>query len=175
MFPIEGVYSIRRFLLILSVVFARAVLANPADAQFKLGVQAAAMASTDAVNLDGTKGAGARLMLDPPLFPLVIVGSGVYYFLDCTDCSYYTASIAVQLRLPLPVVAPYVLAGYQTRREENAGVETKENGPMVGVGVQLNFGMSLFLEVTMELNEEIALGPTFDNHPIVIKGGIMFG
>ncbi len=165
----------RRILLTLSAVFALAVVANPVDAQFKLGVQAAAMTSTDAVDLDGTKGVGARIMLDPPLFPLAIVGSGVYYFLDCTDCSYYTASIAVQLRLPLPIVAPYVLAGYQTRRSESGGADMTENGPLVGVGVQLNFGMSLFLEVTMELHEEIAALPTFDTDPIVIKGGIMFG
>ena len=174
----------RRFLLTLSVVFALAVLANPADAQFKIGAQGALISSIDAagaLDLSGTKGFGARIMIDPPLFPLALVGSGVYYSTDCTDCSYWTASVAVQLRLPLPIVAPYVLAGYQTRRSDdglNTGTgsgPTTENGPMVGVGVQLNFGLSLFLEATLELNEDDLIVPGRDTSPIVIKGGIMFG
>jgi hypothetical protein len=173
----------RRSLLTLSAVFVLAVLANPVNAQFKIGAQGALISSIDqvAASLDqarqnGTLGAGGRIMLDPPLFPLALVGSAIYYFPDCTgDCSYYTASIAANLRLPMPVISPYVLGGWQIRRRTENGVSTDESGPMVGVGLQLNFGLSLFLEGTMEFNSDNVTLPTLDNDPIVIKGGILIG
>jgi len=46
---------------------------------------------------------------------------------------------------------------------------------MFGLGVQLNLGVSLFLEGIYEFNEELTGVPDFDTDPIVIKGGIMFG
>lgn len=167
----------RRLLLTLSVVVACAALTQPVDAQFKFGIQGAVMTSLDNPTLDGTAGLGARVMLDPPLFPLALVGSGVYYFPDCgaTDCSYWTASLAAQLRLPLPTVSPYVLGGWQIRRAEASGVSNNESGPVVGIGVQVNFGLSLFLEGTIEFNEEIVGFPDVDTNPIVIKGGFLFG
>ena len=167
----------RRLLLTLSVAFACVALAQPVNAQFKFGIQGAAKTTLDDPNLQGTVGAGARLMLDPPHFPLALVGSGVYYFPDCgaTDCSDWTASIAAQLRLPTPVISPYVLGGWHIRRSETGGVSSDESGPLVGIGVQLNLGLSLFLEGTMEFNEKITGWPDFDTDPIVIKGGILIG
>jgi hypothetical protein len=114
-------------------------------------------------------------MLDPPLFPLGVIGSATYYFPDIDDLTYWTATAAAQLRLPLPVVKPYVLAGWQLRRTGFMDESGNENGPMVGAGVQLDFALSLFLEGTMEFNDEITEAPDFDNNPIVIKGGILFG
>ena len=167
----------RRLLLTLSVAVACVALAQPVDAQFKFGIQGAAITSLDDPILEGTVGAGARLMLDPPLFPLALVGSGVYYFPDCgaTDCNDWTASIAAQLRLPAPVISPYVLGGWQIRRSEERGISSDESGPLVGIGVQLNFGLSLFLEGTMEFRDEITGTPDIDTDPIVIKGGILIG
>lgn len=167
----------RRVLLTLSAVFALVVLANPVEAQFKIGVQGAMITSLGSVQeLDGRLGAGARLMLDPPLFPLALVGGFVYYSPDCADCKYLTASLAAQLRIPLPLVAPYVIGGLQTRRTTVAGTTESETGVMIGAGVQVNLGLSLFLEGTLELNSDpdIAI-PDFDNDPIVIKGGILIG
>ncbi len=167
----------RRLLLTLSVVVTCVALAQPVDAQFKFGIQGAAITSVDDPILEGSLGAGARVMLDPPLFPLALVGSGVYYFTDCgaTDCSDWTASIAAQIRLPTPVISPYVLGGWQIRRSETAGISSDESGVLVGIGVQVNFALSLFLEGTMELRDEITGAPDFDTDPIVIKGGILIG
>ena len=43
------------------------------------------------------------------------------------------------------------------------------------MGVQLNLGVSLFLEGSYEFNEGLIGVPDFDTDPIVIKGGVMFG
>ena len=170
----------RRLLPTLFVAAACLALAQPVDAQFKFGVQGALITSVEAataLDTDGTSGLGARLMLDPPLFPLALVGSGVYYFPDCgaIDCSFWTASIAAQLRLPTPVVSPYIMGGWQIRRAEEDGASTETSGPLAGIGVQLNFALSLFIEATMEFNDEITAMPDLDTDPIVIKGGILIG
>jgi hypothetical protein len=158
---------------------ASVALAQPAAAQLPIqyGVQGALMTGLeDASSLDGTFGLGARVALQPPVFPLGVVGQGVYYFPE-GDGSYMTYSLAAQLRLPLPMVSPYAIGGWQWRRSDPGGSleTTTENGPMIGVGVQLNLGLSLFLEGTMEFNDLPEGVPDFDNDPIVIKGGIMLG
>ncbi len=68
-----------------------------------------------------------------------------------------------------------MLGGWHIRRSETGGISSDESGPLVGIGVQLNFGLSLFLEGTMEFNEKINGLPDFDTDPIVIKGGILIG
>jgi len=172
----------RRLLLTLTMAVASVALAQPADAQLplKYGVQGAVMTGLEdlsgtpgAVDLNGTFGLGARVALQPPILPIGVVGQGVYYFPE-GDGSYLTYSLAAQLRLPLPMVSPYAIGGWQWRRSGN-GTTTTENGPMVGVGVQLNLGVSLFLEGTFEFNDEITAAPDFDNNPIVIKGGVLLG
>ena len=168
----------RRMLLTLSTVCALVALAAPVDAQIKIGVQGAMISSledlgTDPADLNGTFGAGVRAALQPPIFPLGLVAQGVYYFPDLDDLSLATYSLAAQLRLPLPVISPYAIGGWQWRRASAGGMSSTESGLMVGVGVQLSFG--LFVEGTMELNEEVTGFPDFDNDPIVIKAGIIFG
>ena len=91
------------------------------------------------------------------------------------DCEDWTASIAAQLRLTTPVISPYVLGGWQIRRSETGGISNDESGPLIGIGVQVNFALSLFLEGTMEFRDEITGSPAFDTDPIVIKGGILIG
>jgi hypothetical protein len=46
---------------------------------------------------------------------------------------------------------------------------------MIGVGVQLNLAVSVFLEGSFEFNDEVTGFPDFDNNPIVIKGGVLLG
>lgn len=165
----------RRFMLVLSAVFALAALANPVDAQLKFGAQASLVTGLDEASpLDGTFGLGARAMIDPPVLPLGGFVDATYYFPD-NDVSYWTATAAAQLRLPLPVVRPYALLGYQLRGVEVSNVSDTDGGFVVGAGVQLNFMMSLFLEGTFEFNEDDPAFPDLDNDPIVIKGGILFG
>jgi hypothetical protein len=169
----------RRTLLTLSAVLTMAVLAAPVDAQLKFGAHGATITSVDDFTADqglsGTLGLGGRVMLDPPLFPLGVIGSATYYFPDVEELTYWTATAAAQLRLPLPVVMPYVLAGWQIRRSSIGDVSSNESGPMIGAGVQVNLGLSLFLEGSMEFNDEIPADPDFDTNPIVVKGGILFG
>jgi hypothetical protein len=169
--------TMRRLLLALTVAVASVALAQPAAAQLplKYGVQGALMTGLDqASSLDGTFGLGARVALQPPVLPVGIVAQGVYYFPE-GDGSYITYSGAAQLRLPLPMVSPYAIGGWQWRRSSGGGSSNTESGPMVGVGVQLNLGLSLFLEGTFEFNDEITGAPDFDNNPIVIKGGVLLG
>ncbi|NNF12250.1 MAG: outer membrane beta-barrel protein [Gemmatimonadetes bacterium] len=166
----------RRFMLVLSAVFALAVLATPVDAQLKFGAQASLISGLEEASaLDGTFGLGARALVDPPLSPVGGFVDATYYFPD-NDVSYWTATAAAQLRLPLPVVRPYALVGYQIRGVDvpSAGSDT-DGGFVVGAGVQMNFMMSVFLEGTFEFNEDDPMAPDFDNDPIVIKGGVMFG
>jgi hypothetical protein len=171
----------RHTLLTISAVLALAVLASPVDAQvpLKFGAQGAVITSVDDITTDqglsGTFGLGGRVMLDPPLFPVGVIGSATYYFPDIDDLTYWTATAAAQLRLPLPVVKPYVLAGWQIRRSSIGDFSSNTNGPVVGAGIQLDLGLSLFLEGTLELNDEVAEAPDLDNNPIVIKGGVLFG
>jgi hypothetical protein len=140
-------------------------------------VQAAVQTSLDSPSLDGSFGLGARVALQPPVLPIGVVGQGVYYFPDCgsSDCSYFTYSLAAQLRLPLPMLSPYAIGGWQWRRSSTDGNSNTENGAMIGIGAQLDLGISLFLEGTMEFNDLPEGSPDFDNDPIVIKGGILLG
>ena len=171
----------RRLLLTLSTAFALVVLAVPADAQFNFGVQGAAITAVDdlstilpgAPDFSGTFGLGARVAFQPPLSPIGVVGQGTYYFPDADDFNYSTYSLAAKFRLSTPVVSPYALGGWQWRRTSTGGTSNTENGAMLGLGVELNFGVSLFLEGNYEFTEEVMAD--FDNNPIVIKGGIIFG
>ena len=117
-----------------------------------------------------------RLIVDPPAFPLTLVGAADYYFPDCGtgDCSLWTAQGHVTLGLPLPVVRPYVLAGLQRRQDQTSST----SGAVIGGGVQLNFMLSLFLEAQLELADPVSglTDATLDAlaNPLVVKGGIIF-
>ena len=173
----------RRMLLTLSTVFALVALAAPADAQFNFGAQGAVITSVDdlsavvsgAAELSGTFGLGARTAFQPPVLPIGVVAQGTYYFTDSVDYDYLTYSLAARFRISTPVVSPYALGGWQWRRTSTGGTSSTEKGAIFGVGVQLNLGVSLFLEGIYEFNEELTGVPDFDTDPIVIKGGIMFG
>ena len=166
----------RRMLLTLSTVFALVALAAPVDAQFNFGAQGAVITGVDDLNnLSNTYGLGARVGFQAPLLPIGVLGQGVYYFPDAADFSYSTYSLAASFRISTPMISPYGLGGWQWRRTSTGGASNTENGAMIGVGVELNLGVSLFLEGTYEFTEELTGNPDFDNNPIVIKGGIIFG
>ena len=173
----------RGMLLTLSTVCGLVALAAPVDAQIKFGAQGAVMSSLGdlstilrgAPKLSGTSGVGARAALQPLLLPIGVVAQGVYYFPDADDYDYMTYSLAAQLRMSTPLISPYALGGWQWRRTSTGGTSNTETGAIVGVGVQLNFGVSLFLEASYEFNEDLTGVPNFDTDPIVIKGGFMFG
>ena len=165
----------RRFMYVLSAAFALALFVTPAEAQLKFGAQASLVTGLEEASaLDGTFGLGARVMVDPPILPVGGFVDATYYFPE-GDVSYWTATAAAQLRLPLPIVRPYALLGYQLRGVEVSTQSDTDGGFVIGAGVQFNLAMSLFLEGTYEFNEDDPAFPDFDNDPFVFKGGILFG
>ena len=118
---------------------------------------------------------GARVGFQAPLLPIGVLGQCVYYFPDAADFSYSTYSLAASFRISTPMISPYGLGGWQWRRTTSVGTTSTESGAMLGLGVQLNLGISLFLEANWQFHEEVPAMPDFDNNPIVIKGGITFG
>lgn len=172
----------RRILFSLGITAAIAVSANPADAQLKFGAQGAVItgldevmvAGTDINSINGTFGLGGRVMLDPPLSPVGVIGSATYYFVEEGAPSYWTGTLAAQLRIPLPLVRPYALGGWQVRNTEGAD---GESGPVVGLGVQLGLGVTFFLEGTFEIADDIEITgfDVIDRDRIVIKGGAVIG
>ena len=165
----------RGILLTLSTVCALAVAA-PVDAQFNFSAQGALITGVDSLSaLSNAYGIGARVGFKAPLFPIGVLGQGVYYFPDGDDYNYSTYSIAARYALPTPMLSPYGIGGWQWRRRSTSATSTTESGAMLGLGVELNLGVSLFLEASWEFHEEDPTNSDFDNDPIVIKGGITFG
>jgi hypothetical protein len=163
----------RRIAFAMSAVLAFAVLANPADAQIKLGVHVAMISGVaDVAELDGTFGVGARAGIQAPALPIGVFASATYFNPDCTDCGYWTGSLFGKVGLPLVMVSPYLLGGIQRRASSFGTLDMAENGPFVGLGVQLQ---KLFIEATMEFNEDDPAVPDFDNDPLVFKAGILIG
>jgi len=173
----------RRILTAFAVVAASVSLAHPASAQISVGAQAALLTSYDEIkdtspegipDLAGSFGLGARVGFKPPAFPIGVVGQGVYYF-PSGDWSYLTYSLAAQFGLPLGPISPYAIGGWQWRRASISDASDTESGAMLGLGLEFNLGLALFLEGTIEFHEEITADPDFNNDPIVIKGGIILG
>jgi len=173
----------RRILTAFALAAASVTFAHPASAQISVGAQAALLTSYDELkdttpsevpDLAGAFGLGARVAFNAPALPIGVVGQGVYYF-PSGDWSYLTYSLAAQLRLPLALISPYAIGGWQWRRASVSGSSNTENGAMLGLGVEFNLGLAFFLEGTIEFNEDVTADPDFDNDPIVIKGGIILG
>ena len=171
----------RRMFLTLATVFALAAAAAPADAQFNFGLQGAVITGVDdqsatvpgTSDLNNTVGLGLRVSLQPPVSPIGLVGQYNYYFPEGDSYDYSTYSLAAQFQLSIPVITPYAIGGWQWRRTSLGGTSGTESGAMLGVGVQLNLGISIFLEGNYEFHDEVT--PDLDNNPFVIKGGISIG
>jgi hypothetical protein len=167
----------RRLLMTASVALACATVAQPAVAQVSFGGQAAMITMLDeATDLNGTFGVGPRVEFSPPIpgLTLGIVGQGVYYFPD-GDVNFMTYGLGAKIGLSTPVVSPYVIGGWQWRRASLEGFDAvTENGATVGVGVGLG-AIPVFIEASMEFNEEDPSVPDVDNDPIVIQAGVLIG
>ena len=172
----------RRLLLTASLALVGATLAQPVDAQISFGAQGAYMTGLEdlsgvsgASDLNGTIGLGGRAQFSPPVpgLSLGIVGQGVYYFPE-GDGSYMTYGLGGKIGLALPMISPYAIGGWQWRRSESGGVTDTQNGLTAGLGVQLGM-VPVFVEATMEFNDEIPTAPDFDVNPLVIQAGVMIG
>ena len=168
----------RRLLLTASVALACATVAQPVDAQLGYGVQGAFMTGVEEVqagDMNGTMGLGARVQVSPPIpvLSLAVVGQGVYYFPDVVD-DYMTYGLGAKFGLSFPLVSPYIIGGWQWRRAGSGGVTNTESGGTFGAGVQLGM-IPVFVEATIEFNDEIPTAQNFDVNPLVIQAGFMFG
>ena len=171
----------RRLFLSASVALVCVAAAQPAAAQVRFGGQAALMTGLEDVqgggDLNGTFGIGPRVELTPPI-PMLsvgIVGQGVYYFPD-GDFNYLTYGLAAKVGLSTPVVSPYVIGGWQWRRTSVDDLDDSftEDGPMLGVGLGLG-AIPVFIEATFEFNDDDDIDDDFDNDPLVIQAGVLFG
>ena len=152
------------------------VSANAVDAQLNYGIQGAMITSLEETGslgaLDGQFGVGGRVGFNAPLFPIGVYGSGTYYFPDdavLADLRYYTLSLGARLGIPLVIIQPYAVGGWQWRTSKVADFDSStESGAFVGLGVALK---KLFVEGSIEFNDEI---PTIDTTPVVIKAGFTF-
>lgn len=175
----------RRMMFVLGAFLALAIVASPADAQFKFGVHGDYIAAgfselenTDG-DLSGDFGAGVRLAFSPPALPVTVYGDGTYFFPSCdtADCSYWAGGLGAQLGLPLPMLRPYILGGWQWNSFSLDGFDSStESNPFIGVGVQLNILGGIFLEGQWEFPDDVeTLTSNLSYTPFVLKGGVMFG
>lgn len=178
----------RRAMFVMGLALALGVAAQPAEAQFKFGVHANYIAGgfgdfegvtgLDDFDFSGDFGVGGRLAFSPPLFPLGVFGDLTYFFPDCGasgDCSYWNAQVGAQLGLPLPMIRPYLLGGWQFK---NVGVDGADsnttNNPFVGAGVEIGMLAGLFIEGQMEFDEKTQVGD-IGATPFVLRAGLQFG
>lgn len=170
-----------RRLMTASLALVGLAIAQPVDAQLGLqfGPQVAYMTGLEdlsgtpgAVDFNGTFGAGARVIASPtlPMLSIAIVGQGIYYFPPDGADSYMTYGLGGRFGFSLPLLTPYVIGGYQWRRSDG----DTETGFTAGAGVQLGM-IPVFVEATMEFNDEIPTAPDFDNNPLVLQAGVLLG
>lgn len=183
----------RRMMLVFGAFLALVLVASPADAQIKFGVHGDYIAGgfgdiedvISDLDLSGDFGVGARLAFSPPALPIQIYGDGTYFFPSCdaADCSYWTAGLGGQLGLPLPMLRPYILGGWQWKSyslDIDSFESSTENNPFFGVGVELSILGGLYLEGQWEFPEDIEGIPSsgFENisvTPFVLRAGLNFG
>ena len=178
----------RRALFVFGLALAVGVAASPAEAQFKFGVHGDYIAggfgdlenvSNGDFDLNGDMGLGGRLAFSPPALPVAVNGDLTYFFPDCGtsgDCSYWTAQVGAQLGLPLMVIRPYLLGGWQWQSFGLSGLDSStENHPFFGAGVELNVLAGLFVEGQWEFNEDDPSLPNVSVTPFVVKVGVLFG
>lgn len=177
----------RRMMFVFGAALALGVVASPASAQIKFGVHGDYIAGgfSDFENPDGDLsgdfGIGGRLAFSPPMLPIAVYSDVTYFFPSCdaADCSYWTAGIGGQLGLPLPVIRPYILGGWQWQSFslDLDGFESSTNNhPFFGVGVELNMLAGLFVEGQWEFPDDVeGLTENFSARPFVLKAGILFG
>ncbi len=109
-----------------------------------------------AEGFDGSVGMGGVLGYDLPILPVDIFGEGTWFFPDCDGCDLKGWSLGVNVRLPLPLIRPYLTGGMTWRDLEDpdaVSIDTvSESGGFAGAGVDLAIAsFRLFLEGRYEL------------------------
>lgn len=175
---------IRSLFLAAAAAFALVALPSAADAQLKFGAHVAYGAGTDNFasvdQEDGTFGLGARVGFGLPAFPLDILGTVDYFFVDCgdVDCGYQNFAVDANWAfLPLQIVELYATGGVLMRRTSVSGdllgvsfdESTTHTGFSLGAGVAFNLIASAYLEARNEFFSEDKGG-----NQILIRLGLLF-
>jgi len=172
--------------LFLAALATLALVAVPSDAeaQLRFGAHVAYGAGTDnfsdANAEDGTFGLGARLGLDVPAFPLTVLGTVDYFFVDCgdVDCGYQNFAVDANWALvPLEILELYVTGGVLLRRASIKGdvlgqpfdESATKTGFSLGAGVSFNLIASAYLEARNEFFSEDNGG-----NQILVRVGLLF-
>ena len=126
---------------------------------------------------DGAFGIGGRVGYDLPVLPIDIVGVGEMFFPDCgaDDCGLWGVSAEGNVRLPIPIVRPYITGGigYRSlsRPDSNSGgtEDVSATGVSLGLGVDFNLAaVRLFVDGRYEwYDEDVVSQPIF-------RAGILF-
>jgi len=93
-----------------------------------------------------------RLGVDLPVLPLDIMGIGEWFSPSCSEgsdgCSFWGATLDANLRLPIPVIRPYLTGGLSYRSASPGGESEDVSGTGVngGVGVDVKLVIRVFLD-----------------------------
>ena len=145
----------RRPMLALALLAAATLLPAPAQGQFFIGGHGS---FTDYQG--GGGGGGIRAGLDLPVLPLDIMGATDWFSMTCDEgqdgCSLWGATLDVNLRLPIPIVRPYLTGGLSYRSAKQGGElgDLSGTGANIGVGVDVNIVVRLFLDWRYEFFSE---------------------
>jgi len=124
-------------------------------------------------SFDGTYGLGAMLGFDFPLFPVDVFGSGEWFNPDCDGCSLNGWALGANLRLPLPLIRPYLTGGW-VWRDAKGDVGAADpfalggyDGAFGGIGVDVALaGIRLFVEGRYEYLKD-------DLKQVTARGGVL--
>ncbi|HEX7091047.1 MAG TPA: hypothetical protein VF192_12975 [Longimicrobiales bacterium] len=142
-----------------SMTMALAVVAGvwlalpaPATAQVGLGAHYARLADA----FGGTQGAGARVTIGLPLFPVSAAINGEYVFPRCgdRDCTLRGVTADLNFSLPFPGLRTWVGVGWSVRQIDldDIGRSRTERGVNLGAGAELGAApLRPYLDVRYEL------------------------
>ena len=122
---------------------------------------------------DPSWGIGGRVGLEPPLFPCALWGTVDYMFPGGDGTSYQNFALDANVRLPIPLLEPYVSGGYQARRFDDGSVSDVYHGWTLGGGIRFSFIVNAFLEARREFygDEQELVG---DDDQWLIRLGLLF-
>ena len=167
---------LRTISLALAVAFGVAMAPQAVEAQLSFGAHVTRAndlpAGEETGGNDGAFGLGARVGINPPLFPLAFYATGDVFFPDCgtADCGYQTAGLAANFSfLPLPIFNLYATGGAVLRRFSVEDVSNTYTGVQLGAGVSFNFIASAYLEVVNEF-----VGDDGGGNQLMIRLGLGF-
>ena len=152
----------------MALLAAAALLAVPAAARAQVGAGGYFVRTSDPYG--EASGVGLRLEAGAPLLPLSVALNGEYFFPDCggADCSLRGLTVDVNYALAVPLVQPYVGAGWSVRQSKVAGQTSTKRGLNVGLGVALAFrSIRPFVDVRYRPSK------LFSGHPYAVRLGVM--